>query len=135
MRKTPQEIEPCDFGVPKIRDLSCHSSTQRIQLTEYLPKSSSFIKSVSPPEIWDNDDSFPTRNLRPSQPLSLLINKSLENGVYPSKLNLAKVIPIYKIDHESDPSNYRLLSVFNIIVFLRKMKKEGRFPFIGTPCV
>ena len=43
-------------------------------------------------------------------------NKSLVNGVYPSKLKLAKVIPIYKIDHESDPSNYRpvsLLSVFN----------------------
>ena len=67
--------------------------------------------------------SFPTRILRSakhiiSQPLSLLINKSLENGVYPSKLKLAKVIPIYKSDDESDPSNYRpisLLSVFNRI--------------------
>ena len=67
--------------------------------------------------------SFPTRILRSakhiiSQPLSLLINKSLENGVYPSKLKLAKVIPIYKSDDESDPSNYRrvsFLSVFNRI--------------------
>ena len=55
---------------------------------------------------------FPTRILRSAKhiiraPLSLLISKSLENGVYPSKLKLAKVIPIYKSDDESDPSNYR----------------------------
>ena len=65
--------------------------------------------------------SFPTRILRSakhiiSQPLSLLINKSLENGVYPSKFKLALVFPIYKSAEESGPSNYRpisLLSVFN----------------------
>ena len=73
--------------------------------------------------------SFPTRILRSakhiiSQPLSLLINKSLENGVYPSKLKLAKVILIYKSDDESDPSNYRpisLLSVFNRIFEKKNM--------------
>lgn len=66
---------------------------------------------------------FPTRILRSakyviSQPLSIIINKSLEYGTYPSKLKLAEVIPIYKNDDESDPSNYRpisLLSVFNHI--------------------
>ena len=50
------------------------------------------------------------------QPLSLLINNSPENYVYPSKLKLANVIPTN--DDESDPSNYRpisLLSVFNRI--------------------
>ena len=43
---------------------------------------------------------------------------SVEQGIYPSKLKLAKVIPIYKSNDESDPSNYRpisLLSVFNRI--------------------
>ena len=108
------------------------------QFTEYLPKlnfdSSFFFNPVSPSDIELEIMttpinkvyglySFPTRILRSakhitSQPLSLLINKSLENGVYPSKLKLAKVIPIYKSDHESDPSNYRpisLLSVFNRI--------------------
>ena len=53
-----------------------------------------------------------------SQPLSVLLNKSLEYGIYPTKLKFAKVIPIYKNDDPSDPSNYRpisLLSVFNRI--------------------
>ena len=67
--------------------------------------------------------SFPTLILRSakhiiSQPLSILLNKSLEHGIYPTKLNLAKGIPIYKSDDPSDPSNYRpisLLSVFNRI--------------------
>ena len=67
--------------------------------------------------------SFPTRVLRSarhilSHPLSVLINKSVEHGIYPTKLKLAKVIPIHKANDESDPSNYRpisLLSVFNRI--------------------
>ena len=67
--------------------------------------------------------SFPTRILRSarhilSHPLSAIINMSVEQGIYPSKLKLAKVIPIYKSNDESDPSNYRpisLLSVFNRI--------------------
>ena len=108
------------------------------QFTDYLPKldfaSSFFFNPVSPSEI-DSEImtiqlnkahglySFPTRILRSakhiiSQPLSMLINKSIEYGTYPSKLKLAKVIPIYKSGDESDPSNYRpisLLSIFNRI--------------------
>ena len=67
--------------------------------------------------------SFPTHILRSakhiiSQPFSVLLDKLLEHGIYPTKLKLAKVIPIYKSDDPSDPSNYRpisLLSVFNRI--------------------
>ena len=108
------------------------------QFTDYLPKldfaSSFFFNPVSPSEI-DSEImtiqlnkahglySFPTRILRSakhiiSQPLSMLINKSIEYGTYPSKLKLAKVIPIYKSGDKSDPSNYRsisLLSIFNRI--------------------
>ena len=108
------------------------------QFTGYLPKlhfaSSFFFNPVSPCEI-DSEImtiqlnrahgpySFPTRILRLAkhiinQTLSILINKSIEFGTYPSKLKLAKVIPIYKSGDESDPSNHRpisLLSIFNRI--------------------
>ena len=67
--------------------------------------------------------SFRTRILRStrhilSHLLSALVNMSVEQGIYPSKLKLAKVIPIYKSNDESDPFNYgpmSLLSVFNRI--------------------
>ena len=108
------------------------------QFTKYLPKLNSsgsfFFNPVSPSEIEleimtipknkaHGLYSLPIRILRSAQhiislPLSIIINKSLECGTYPSKLKLAKVIPIYKNDDESDPSNYRpisLLSVFNRI--------------------
>ena len=48
----------------------------------------------------------------------MLINKSIEFETYPSKLKLAKAIPIYKSGDESDLSNYItiwLLSIFNRI--------------------
>ena len=51
-------------------------------------------------------------------PLSFIINKSVETAIYPSNLKHAKVIPIFKNDDETIPSNYRpilLLSVFNRI--------------------
>ena len=43
---------------------------------------------------------------------------SVLSGIYPGKLKHAKVTPIYKADDETDPNNYRpisLLSVFNRI--------------------
>lgn len=53
-----------------------------------------------------------------SSPLAELINLSVQIGKYPSKLKHAKIVPVYKGDDETDPSNYRpilLLSVFNRI--------------------
>ena len=116
----------------------CTKANSPKQFTGYLPKldfaSSFFFNPVSPCEI-DSEImtiqlnkaqgpySFPTRILRLakhiiSQPLSMIISKSIEFGTYPSKLKLAKVIPIYKSGDETDPSNHRpisLLSIFNRI--------------------
>ena len=52
------------------------------------------------------------------EPLSVLLNKSIETGTYPDKLKIAKIIPIYKADEDNNPENYRpisLLSIFNRI--------------------
>ena len=53
-----------------------------------------------------------------SGPLSNIFNISVQEGVFPSKLKQAKVIPVYKRDDETEPGNYRpisLLSIFNRI--------------------
>ena len=61
-----------------------------------------------------------------SKPLADIMNKSVSQGVYPSKLKHVKVIPVYKSDDETDPGNYRpisLLSNFNCI-FEKVMFKQ-----------
>ena len=109
------------------------------QFSEYLPQvncpDSFFFNSVSseieleimtiPQNKAHGLYSFPTHILRSvkhiiSQPLSILLNKSLEHGIYPTQLKLAKVIPIYKNDDPSDPSNYRPISLLSSTVSLKK---------------
>ena len=49
-----------------------------------------------------------------SNTLAEIINLSISTGVYPNKLKMAKIVPIFK----TDPNNYRaisLLSNFNRI--------------------
>ena len=46
------------------------------------------------------------------------MNLSISTGVYPNKLKMAKIVPIFKTDDNTDPRNYRpisLLSNFNRI--------------------
>jgi hypothetical protein len=46
-----------------------------------------------------------------ASPLSIAINKSIETGVFPSKLKIAKVIPIYKSKDKQSFTNYRPISL------------------------
>ena len=53
-----------------------------------------------------------------SDVLTKIFNKSIDLGTFPSKLKMAKVLPIFKSDDNTDPNNYRptfLLSCFNRI--------------------
>ena len=50
--------------------------------------------------------------------LSEVFNTSISLGRYPTKLKLSKIVPVFKTDDETDPNNYRpisLLSNFNRI--------------------
>ena len=48
-----------------------------------------------------------------AMPLSHIINCSLISGIVPSKLKIAKVIPIFKNGHRKDMYNYRPISVLS----------------------
>ena len=72
--------------------------------------------------------SFPVRVLKSSSLLSLplaqklIMNNSVLTEQYPSKLKHAKVIPIFKGGDETDPSNYRPISLLSISIgSLRKL--------------
>ena len=48
-------------------------------------------------------------------PITLIIRQVLHTGIFPDKLKIAKVIPIYKKDDETIFSNYRPISILPAI--------------------
>ena len=61
--------------------------------------------------------------------ISILINKSLETGVFPDSLKLAKVIPIYKAKARENLSNYRPISLLPSISKLLEKIVHKRLNF------
>ena len=55
------------------------------------------------------------------EPLTHIIDKSMKEGVFPSELKLAKVVPIFKSGDSSKITNYRPISVLS---FFSKVSKE-----------
>ena len=50
-----------------------------------------------------------------TKPLSIIINHILNSGIFPEKLKIAKVIPIYKKDDNKLFNNYRPISLLPVI--------------------
>ena len=46
-----------------------------------------------------------------NEPLKHLVNLSLENGIFPEKMRIAKVIPLFKNGDPEKITNYRPISV------------------------
>ena len=59
-----------------------------------------------------------------NEPLKHLFNLSLENGIFPEKMKIAKVIPLFKNGDPENITNYRLISVsvFERIMYSRLYK-------------
>ena len=47
--------------------------------------------------------------------LTLIINQSLSTGIFPNKLKIAKVVPVFKKDDPHQPGNYRPISLLPAI--------------------
>ena len=50
-----------------------------------------------------------------SEPLTMIINQSLNRGVFPDNLKIAKVKPLFKKDDPSSFTNYRPISLLPVI--------------------
>ena len=49
------------------------------------------------------------------KPLTLVINQIFNTGIFPDKLNIAKVVPIFKKGDDTLPNNYRPISILPVI--------------------
>ena len=54
-----------------------------------------------------------------SKPLSCLVNLSFQTGIFPDYLQVAKVNPIHKKEAFDNPSNYRPISTFFCLKYLK----------------
>ena len=50
-----------------------------------------------------------------SYPLSIIFNQSLESGIFPDKMKIAEIIPLYKNKEEDLVNNYRPISLLMTI--------------------
>ena len=48
-------------------------------------------------------------------PLTLIINQSLVTGIFPNKLKIAKVLPLFKEEDHTVMDNYRPISLLTAI--------------------
>ena len=96
------------------------------------------FKDITPKNSTGIDD-LSTRVLKSIQEplipiLCIIINQSLINGVFPSKLKLAKVKPLYKKDDASQFENYRPISLLPVIskVFEKVVHKQVYDYFVSN---
>ena len=78
-------------------------------ISKMKPKSSSGLDNISCRLMKDISDIIAT-------PLTLLINQSLQSGIFPDKLKIAKVVPIFKAGKDNIDSyvhNYRPISLLS----------------------
>jgi hypothetical protein len=76
----------------------------------------SHIKSKDSNDLWYTSTKFIKRIIdHPADDLVLIINKCLEEGVFPDTLKIARVIPTYKKGDKHDPGNYRPVSVLPVL--------------------
>ena len=66
-----------------------------------------------------------------SVPISMIVNMSLEQGIVPDGMKLAKVIPVYKAKSRDTFTNYRPISLLsNISKILEKVVHKRLYGFV-----
>ena len=66
-----------------------------------------------------------------SNPLSIIFNKSLEEGVFPEDMKLADVVPLFKSKDRNECTNYRPISLLlTISKLLEKIVYRRTYKFL-----
>jgi hypothetical protein len=125
----------CDYFSSVGPILSQQIPTPRKTYRQYMrrtpPENSLFFAPTDPNEIrsiikllkpkkssgMDNLSSWLLKELNSyiNVPLSIIINKSMQEGIFPDKLKIAKIIPIYKSKDKEQFSNYRPISLLSSV--------------------
>jgi hypothetical protein len=90
---------PIDFSFSSV-----NSDTIKQIINKLKPKTTSGFDKLSNKLLKEIKDEI-------AEPLSLIINQSINNGIFPDKLKIAKVIPIYKKGENNRFDNYRPISI------------------------
>ena len=115
-----------------------------VKVTEYIGKikrneKSLFLKPTTNVEISNLIGSLPNKSSSGfdlvnnkllktikeeiSKPLEIIFNQSLNSGVFPEKMKMAEVIPLYKSKCRIEPGNYRpislLLTMSNVVISVK----------------
>ena len=68
-----------------------------------------------------------------STPLSILINKSLTEGIFPTEMKKADTIPLYKNKDKNDKNNYRPISLLlTLSKVLEKVMYKRTYNFLNN---
>ena len=65
-----------------------------------------------------------------SECLTLIINQSFTTGIFPDQLKIAKVVPIFKKDDQTQIKNYRPISVLPVISKIFENAMHTQFYFL-----
>ena len=129
--KTPKPTKSCDDYINRIdvngKSLFLHPTNPteiRKIIRNLKNKNSSGIDDISNVVIKRLIDSL-------VEPLSIIFNKSLEKGVFPDRMKIAEVVPLYKGKSRTHKENYRPISLLiTLSKILEKIMHAHTYKFL-----
>ena len=103
------------------------TSTEISNLIRDLPnKSSSGFDQI-------NNKLLKTISVEISKPLEIIFNESLHSGIFPEKMKIAEVIPLYKGKSKFEPGNYHPISLLlTMSKILEKLLYKRTYAFLDN---
>ena len=98
-------VNPISIDLPNSFSFSPVTPVEIINITQNLkPKTSKGHDDISPKLVKENSSHI-------ASPLAHIANLSFSTGIFPNDLKIAKIIPIYKNNDNTNFSNYRPISL------------------------